>query len=452
MKFRTKMVICMIWLLALAYGIGGSLLISSSFHASVEQEKASARQSCQMLLNTLSILEDQSSVASTLQQLDSSGSAEWSGLLVRSGNAILFRSGSSPLLDTVAADPNTLTVRDRQILITCLLSGGITELEVRMVSDISDAYARRDSQLAIYRWTFLAVTVLGAALSWLLCTWLTSPLRSLTKASRELAGGKRSTRVRVTSQDEVGQLAAEFNQMADRLEASMDEMTRTMERQDEFMGSFAHELKTPMTSIIGYADLLRSTELSEQDRREAANYVFSEGKRLESLSLKLLDLLVLEKDDLPMQECSPKALIESIAKEFRPIMKQQGITLRCSCKQGSWKLEPDLFKSLLYNLMDNARKAMETGGQIVIQSDFTEEGLRIRVADNGRGMPPEALARLTEAFYRVDKSRSRAQGGAGLGLALCRRITDLHNGELQFSSREGVGTCVTILLKGGTQP
>ena len=177
MKFRTKMVICMIWLLALAYGIGGSLLIASSFHDSMEQ-KASARQSCQMLLNTLSILEDQSSVASTLQQLDSSGSAEWSGLLVRSGNAVLFRSGSSPLLDTVAADPNTLTVRDRQILITCLLSGGITELEVRMVSDISDAYTRRDSQLSIYRWTFLAVTVLGAALSWLLCTWyLYSPRR-----------------------------------------------------------------------------------------------------------------------------------------------------------------------------------------------------------------------------------------------------------------------------------
>lgn len=153
-----------------------------------------------------------------------------------------------------------------------------------------------------------------------------------------------------------------------------------------------------------------------------------------------------------MQVCSPKALIESIAKEFRPIMKQQGITLRCSCHPGSWPLEPDLFKSLLYNLMDNARKAMEQGGQILIQSDFSEAGLRIRVADNGRGMPEEALNRLTEAFYRVDKSRSRAQGGAGLGLALCRRIVELHNGELRFTSREGVGTCVTVLLKGGSKP
>ena len=450
MKFRTKMVIGMLWLLALAYGIGGSLLIASSFHDSMEQEKAYARQSCQMLLNTLSILEDYGSVTTTLQRLDSAGGTEWDSLLVQDGRSTVFRTGSSRLLDLVIAEENALLVKDRQILISCLMDG--SELELRAVYDISGIYEQRDAQLSMYRWTFLAVAAVSALLSWALCTWLTYPLRSLTKASRALASGDRARRVKVTSGDEVGQLAQEFNLMAEQLEQTMDDMTRAMERQDEFMGSFAHELKTPMTSIIGYADLLRSTELSEQDRREAANYVFSEGKRLESLSLKLLDLLVLEKDDIPMQACSPKALIESIAKEFRPIMKQQGITLRCSCHPGSWPLEPDLFKSLLYNLMDNARKAMEQGGQILIQSDFSEAGLRIRVADNGRGMPEEALNRLTEAFYRVDKSRSRAQGGAGLGLALCRRIVELHNGELRFTSREGVGTCVTVLLKGGSKP
>lgn len=215
------------------------------------------------------------------------------------------------------------------------------------------------------------------------------------------------------------------------------------------MGSFAHELKTPMTSIIGYADLLRSQELSEQDRRDAANYVFSEGKRLESLSLKLLDLLVLEKEDLPMQACSPKTLIEATAREFHPILKQQQISLTCRCEKGSCLLEPDLFKSLLYNLMDNARKALDHGGHILLQCEIIEDGCRLQVVDNGRGMPEAALNRVTEAFYRVDKSRSRAQGGAGLGLALCRRIVELHRGDIQFQSREGVGTCVSVTLRGG---
>lgn len=448
MKFRTKMAVCMVWLLALAYGIGGSLLISSSFHASLEKEKSSARRSCQMLLNTMSILDSYSSISDTLRRLDSVGNTQWSGLQVLSNGSVIYRSGSGA--DGLGAvEGDVLRVQDQQILISCAVGSGLTDLQLKASFDISAIYSQRDSQLLIYRWTFLAVVAVGAALSWLLSTWLTRPLRTLTRVSRELAGGNLSSRVPVTSQDEVGRLSAEFNVMADKLEQNMEEMRLTMEHQEEFMGSFAHELKTPMTSIIGYADLLRSQELSETDRREAANYVFSEGKRLESLSLKLLDLLVLKKEDMALQSCSPKALIESTAREFYPVLKKQNISLTCRCQKGNCMLEPDLFKSLLFNLMDNARKAMDKGGQIMIQCEMIPDGCRIQVVDNGRGMPEEALNRVTEAFYRVDKSRSRAQGGAGLGLALCSRIVELHHGDIRFSSREGVGTCVTVELRGG---
>ena len=447
MKFRTKMAVCMVWLLALAYGIGGSLLISSSFHASLEKEKSSARRSCQMLLNTMSILDSYSSISDTLRRLDSVGNTQWSGLQVLSNGSVIYRSGSGA--DGLGTVGDVLQVQDQQILVSCAVGSGLTDLQLKAAFDISAIYTQRDSQLRIYRWTFLAVVAVGAALSWLLSTWLTRPLRTLTRVSRELAGGNLSSRVPVTSQDEVGRLSAEFNVMADKLEQNMEEMRLTMERQEEFMGSFAHELKTPMTSIIGYADLLRSQELSETDRRDAANYLFSEGKRLESLSLKLLDLLVLKKEDMALQPCCPKALIESTAREFYPVLKKQNISLTCRCQKGSCMLEPDLFKSLLFNLMDNARKAMDKGGQIMIQCEMIPDGCRIQVVDNGRWMPEEALNRVTEAFYRVDKSRSRAQGGAGLGLALCSRIVELHHGDIRFSSREGVGTCVTVELRGG---
>ena len=449
MKFRAKMTICMVWLLALAYGIGGSLLIASSFSASLDQEKESARQSCQMLVNTMSVLGSYSDISSTFQRLESYGDTEWSGLEILSNGSVIHKSGAPIAWSHGGGAENILMVAEQRILISCPVGSGLTQMQLRATYDISQIYAQRETQLQIYRWTFLVVIAVGTLLSWMLCTWLTAPLRALTRASRSMAEGNLSSRVRVTSEDEVGHLSAEFNAMADRLQNSMEEMRRTMERQEEFMGSFAHELKTPMTSIIGYADLLRSTDLSEQDRRESANYVFSEGKRLESLSLKLLDLLVLEKEDMPLQPTSPKLLIESMMKEFRPILKQQNISLACRCEKGSCLLEPDLVKSLLYNLMDNARKAMDQGGHIMIQSEMTEDGCRIRVIDNGRGMPEEALQRITEAFYRVDKSRSRAQGGAGLGLALCSRIVELHHGDIAFSSREGVGTCVTVHLRGG---
>lgn len=204
-----------------------------------------------------------------------------------------------------------------------------------------------------------------------------------------------------------------------------------------------------MTSIIGYADLLRSHELSPKDRREAANYVFSEGRRLELLSLKLLDLIVLKKRNLVLVPMSVRHIVAEVVRLLKPVIVKSGITVRHQCDDGLCLLEPDLFKSLLINLTDNARKALDNGGQILIESRTLPDGCVIRVADNGKGIPASELERITDAFYRVDKSRSRAQGGAGLGLSLCSEIVALHSGTMSFDSVIGKGTIVTVELRGG---
>lgn len=112
-------------------------------------------------------------------------------------------------------------------------------------------------------------------------------------------------------------------------------------------------------------------------------------------------------------------------------------------------LDTDFFGSLLVNLIENARKAMAEGGAITVTSVMTAEGCQIKVSDNGRGIPPMALSHITEAFYRVDKSRSRAEGGAGLGLTLCAQIAKMHHGTIAFESKEECGTTVIVDLKGG---
>lgn len=215
------------------------------------------------------------------------------------------------------------------------------------------------------------------------------------------------------------------------------------------MGSFAHELKTPMTSIIGYADLLRTQALTPDEQMEAANYIFTESKRLETLSLKLLELLVAKSGGLTFSAVEPVQLIESLIAPLRPVYAAQGIQLVGHGAPGWCMLEPDLVRSLLLNLIDNARKALEAGGVIRVTGEMTDSGCVLRIADNGRGMPAESLSHLTEAFYRVDKSRSRAQGGSGLGLALCAEIVRQHGGTLSFESHPGAGTCVTATLNGG---
>lgn len=438
------MTVCMIWLLALAYGVGGSLLIAMNFQSALEKEKTAARQSCQMMLSTLMIVSDYSDISRCLEQVKAYHS-DLSGLVVSNEEGVLYQVGVVEKMP-----PDVLQVAGDTLQISCTIHSNFPDMELAAAFDVSSVYEQRRSQLTIYRWTFAGVIALGSAMSWLLCSWLTAPLRGLTRATKMMGEGKLSRRIPVKSWDEIGLLASEFNTMADRVQESMDGMKAAMERQEEFMGSFAHELKTPMTSIIGYADLLRSQMLSESERREAANYIFSEGRRLENLSLKLLDLLVLEREDLPLRRISPRKLIEGLVREYRPIYAEQGISLSCRCQSGACLLEPDLFRSLIYNLIDNGRKAMETGGNIRILLEMTETGCRIQVIDDGRGMPQAALERVTEAFYRVDKSRSRAQGGAGLGLALCQKIVALHQGSITFSSREGEGTCVSVTIAAGT--
>lgn len=211
------------------------------------------------------------------------------------------------------------------------------------------------------------------------------------------------------------------------------------------------EHKLVAVNKVGYADLMRTQTLSPEEQTAAVNYIFSEGKRLESLSLKLLDIIVLKNTEIELKSASPAQLISQTADYLRPVYAKNDIGIECSGDEGECLLEPELVKSLLMNLIDNARKALGHGGLIRISSQLTDTGCIIRVRDNGPGIPPEAIAHLTEAFYRVDKSRSRAQGGAGLGLALCSDIARLHNGSIEFESSRETGTCVTVHLNGGAK-
>ncbi len=216
------------------------------------------------------------------------------------------------------------------------------------------------------------------------------------------------------------------------------------------MGNFAHEMKTPMTSIIGYADLLRGQSLTPEEQVDAANYIFLEGKRLENLSLKLLDIFVADRREIVLKSVPPAEMVRDLAEHLRPAYEKAGIVLQCDCEEGVCLLEPDLTRTLLLNLLDNAKKALNGDGCIKITETMLPNGCRFIVADNGNGIPPEALQHLTEAFYRVDKSRSRAQGSVGLGLTLCKKIVKLHHGTLHFDSQPGIGTTVTVDLKGSS--
>ena len=230
----------------------------------------------------------------------------------------------------------------------------VTEKNVEELFQDADTLRRR---CEFFYWCILAT---GSFLVLVITFTLTKPLHRLQGTTRRFAKGEYDVRAEISSRDEIGDLLKTFNYMAKTIESKMEELKDAVRRQEEFTANFAHELKTPMTSIIGYADTLYQKTLSPEEVHQLAGIIMNEGMRLEALSFKLMEL----------------------------------VTLR----------------------------------------------------DYGRGIPKEDLQKITEAFYMVDKSRSREEHGAGLGLALAVKIAKLHHTELVYESVAGQGTCVSFML------
>ncbi len=314
--------------------------------------------------------------------------------------------------------------------------------------DITNLYEERNSFYSQYRVIMLCLVAVTGVVIFIVSRFLTRSVASLSDTTKRFAAGDYGTRAEVYSEDEIGTLAQDFNIMADNLIQKMDELKDNARKQEDFTASFAHELKTPLTSIVGYADMLRTMNLDKEETVEAANYIYSQGKRLESLSFKLLDLIVTQNEKISYTPHSARMLIAEAERITAKSLSDKEITLYTDVEEGTVYGEKDLLLSLFVNLVDNARKALSPKGKITITGRTEEEGYRFAVCDDGCGMPEEELHKVTEAFYMVDKSRSRKEGGAGLGLTLCSRIVALHKAEWKIESKMGEGTCITLTFPG----
>lgn len=460
-SFRTRLFLSILLLVTVTFSLGGNLLLFASFSNDRNRETENAVNSFRLVQYTaaavgLNASEVQiSRVTNALRQMRMDRGTE---LRLRVDGETVYCSAETErdfaAPEGAADDTHLLTktlIRadgSHAVQITGMLPLQNLSVQLDGLYPIESAYEALHTHQRLYREAFCLTLALGAMLAWALSRLLTRPLNALSAASKRIASGELDYRADEGGGDEFASLAADFNHMADELEAKIDDLTDAMRRQEQFTGAFAHEMKTPMTSIIGYADILRSRNLGETERRKAANYIFTESKRLEQLSIKLLDLLVLRRRDFPLRMTEISRLTSEVVRAMAPVLKRQGIDIRGSGESGERAAEPDLLKTLMMNFIDNARKAMPGGGEIVVSQRLTADGFTISVSDTGCGMRPEELERITEAFYRVDKSRSRAQGGVGLGLAICQEIAALHNGTLRFDSEPEKGTTVTLIAGG----
>lgn len=265
------------------------------------------------------------------------------------------------------------------------------------------------------------------------------PIGRLENGARLIAQGEYGNRIEMERKDEIGRLADSFNQMAAAVECHVTDLEHVAEERKLLLTALAHEMRTPVTAITGYAYALRYGKLTGEQQQEALDFVDEQSRRLERLSDKLTRVITAQ-GEIECVAIHSEDFFSLLRRTLRPLAVEHQIRLVLEEDGENFSGDMDLLVSLASNLYDNARKAGASRVEITLL-----EG-RFAVRDNGCGMASEELDKVTQPFYKIDRSRNRE--GFGLGLALCQNIAQLHGSSLAIRSAPGEGTEFSMKLSG----
>lgn len=283
------------------------------------------------------------------------------------------------------------------------------------------------------------VLLIGSIIMRIVSQKMLKPIQKLTEATKKVASGDFSIKLETQRDDEIGDLTNNFNEMVKDL-GSIESL------QKEFVDNVSHEIKTPITSIQGFAQLLRDDNLSKEERNEYADIIEEESNRLLNLSTNMLKLSKLQnqnritnKEQIDIAEQIRKAI-----SLLEPKWKEKEISFNISMQEKYFYGDEELIFQIWVNLIDNAIKFSNQHGKIDISLKEKENWIEIKIKDYGIGMDEEEKKKIFTRFYQIDKSHS--EKGSGLGLAIVKRIIELSKGTIEIESQKDVGTTITIKL------
>lgn len=429
---RTRIALCMVALVLTLLGPGMALVVSRSFALTMERERARALGEEAAIARALTLETAEGNVgrsaASTLQTRY--GSNELTIYLLQNGETI-----TGEALPTVQKLPELLNTETRatlldgvseRLLIAHALDGEITLLTAL---DVSPVYALRRELLR----GAAALGLIGLALAGALAIWisgvLTRPLSQLADAAAKLADGDYAAPLPAAKNDEMNALIRAFSRMSAAIDERETALRTQAEERQALIDALAHEMRTPLTAILGGARLLQQSRLSGSQQSELLDTMAREASRLSTMDERLLLLTRLD------HEAPAFAPFDSQVMAREALSVFDGVRLEGD--DAVFVGERELTILLLRNLVVNAQRA---GGKEAVRVTLHPDGFD--VTDYGCGMTKEQIARAFEPFYKADKARTRSAGGAGLGLPLCRKIARLHHGKLHMESEIGRGTRV----------
>lgn len=287
----------------------------------------------------------------------------------------------------------------------------------------------------------LSIVFMGIIIIFL-TRFVTNPLIQMSEATKRLSKGDFSVSLPSLGKDEMGELASSIMVLARDLEILKNE-------RDEFLASISHELRTPLTYIKGYADIARRSDTATVDRDQYLTIIHEEAAKLSQLVKELFHLAKMDENNFSIEKETIHLLpyFEGIYEKISPAFKENHMILLLSCPDDVYgRIDPVRFEQVIINLLDNARKYSEPNTIVQVHVFVDGERLHILVEDNGKGIPESDLSRIFERFYRVDKSRTRALGGSGLGLSIVKHLVEAHGGRINVSSIPHIGTTFEIIL------
>lgn len=293
----------------------------------------------------------------------------------------------------------------------------------------------------VIRNELLIILGIGSVFIAIAARYVVRPLQQLTSATRKMAKGDFNVRLQSKRKDEIGQLTESFNRMAQELGAL--ESTRR-----QFVSDVSHEIQSPLTSIKGFTQALMHKKMDEDSRMRLLGIIAEESNRLSRLSEDLLQLSSLEYEHLKLNVSRYRLdeQIRGVIIALEPQWSGKSLDLTLDADETLLSADRDKLNQLWINLLGNAVKFTEPGGSVSITVRDLGEFVLTTIADCGQGIPEDELGHIFKPFYKVDKARERTIEGNGIGLSIVKRIVDLHNGDIQVSSRIGEGTAISVRL------
>lgn len=350
----------------------------------------------------------------------------------------------------LSVEPDTKTIQileednHHYIVLSGLLmdNNESTLIYIRDIQSIYDA-KYQSIQMSITL-AFLFVIILGI-FSYLYAKWITKPIDSLHKGAIAISGGDYSAKIKRTN-DEFGDVVNAFNDMAEAIENRTEQLEQKAKERQVFIDDLSHEMNTPLTSIQGYAEFLLSANATEEQKQKSAKYIYAEAKRMRDIYTKLMSITFAREQSIELTKIHVGILLDEIIDAVSLQLVEKDIKLVHQIHISEIRGDKTLIYMLLINLIKNSMQAIENGGIIKIKAYEQDKNYILSVRDNGIGIPKDKLEDIVKPFFRVDKSRSRKTGGAGLGLWICKDIAALLHGELIIESELEKGTIVKIIL------